>query len=503
MPLIIISCASRSLRKELAENLSRKLGYPSLSREELTDQATDMGIPMGKLEMAVMKGSYPTDRLGRLKDRYLAFITQSISEKAQSGNLIYHGRGAHLLLPNVSHIFRIRLVPHMEQWIQNKMLRFRMDRNRAEQYVRQVTEDTTKWVRFVHGRNVDDPRLYDLILNMENMSLTSATMSICCMAELPDFRPSPVSLQMMEDHSLAAQARLRLAMDERTADADLTVSANNGILTVTYMPRQSRVAPFIPEVLAGIRRAKEFLVTMASTNILWIQETYDSRSQMFGQLNQVAQRWGAAVELLRYIASDGVRAAEEEEVSPMPPAHLPRKGKYNGGIEDDVPVPLAADDGGLSQTAEELIHHGRSAGSRTLKGNFRELVSAISLNANYSLVVLGDLFLSKPRAAQLRMIRDLKIFLGEQVHAPVISAEELRGKYLFGYRHLLKLLSSLAVVLAIYWAVFTHQEPILLFLQNYKGWNFLSVIAVGVLAPLVAYLLGTAVHLFLTMIKFD
>ncbi len=272
MPLIIISCSSRSLRKELAASLSRKMGYPCLSREELTDQATDEGIPMGKLEMAVMRGSYPTDRLARLKERYLAFVTKSICEKSQSGNLIYHGRGAHLLLPNISHIFRVRLVPHMEYWIQNKMLRFRMDRNRAEQYVQQVSGDITKWVRFVHGRDVDDPKLYDLILNLENMSLPSATMAICSLAELPDFRPTPVSLKTMENYYLAAQARLKLSLDKRTAEAELTVSANDGILTVTYMPRQSQVAEFIPDVLAGIKGVKEFLVTMANTNILWIQE---------------------------------------------------------------------------------------------------------------------------------------------------------------------------------------------------------------------------------------
>ncbi|MGE5254338.1 MAG: AAA family ATPase [Planctomycetaceae bacterium] len=503
MPLVIISCSSRSLRKELAESLSRKLGHPCLSREELTDQATDEGIPMGKLEMSVMKGSYPTDRLARLKERYLAFIIKSICERARSGNLVYHGRGAHLLLPNVSHIFRVRLVPHMEHWIQNKMLRFHMDRNRAEQYVRQVSDDTTRWVRFVHERDVDDPKLYDLILNLENMSLSSATMAICSMAELPDFRPTPVSLRTMEDYFLGAQARLKLALDERTAEADLTVSANDGVLTVTYMPRQSRVAEFIPDVLAGIKGVKEFLVTMADTNILWIQETFDSRSEMFGQLNQVAQRWEAAVELLRFIASDDVRAVGVEEASPILPASLPVRGKFNGGIEDDIPAPPSVDDGGLGQTVEELIRHGRSGGSRILRGNFRDLASAISRNVNYSLVVLGDLFLSKSKAAQLRMIRDLKIFLGEKIHVPVISVEELREKYLFGYRQLLKLLLYLAVVLIVYWAVFVHQEPVLLFLQKHKGWNFLSTVAIGLFAPLVAYLLGTAVHLFLKMIKFD
>jgi len=206
---------------------------------------------------------------------------------------------------------------------------------------------------------------------------------------------------------------------------------------------------------------------------------------------------------LRFIGSDEVRAGGVEEGSPILPASLPRKEEFNGGIEDDVPDPPPIDDGGLSQTVEELIRHGRSGGSRSLKGNFRDLASAISRNVNYSLVVLGDLFLSKSKAAQVRTIRDLKIFLGERVHVPVISVEELRGKYLFGFKQFIQLLAFLAIVLCIYGAVFTQQAPILLFLQRYKGWSLLSVIAVGLFSPLVAYLLGTVVHLFLKMVKFD
>jgi len=85
----------------------------------------------------------------------------------------------------------------------------------------------------------------------------------------------------------------------------------------------------------------------------------------------------------------------------------------------------------------------------------------------------------------------------------VISVEELREKYLFGFKQLIQLLAFLGIVVGIYGAIFFQQEPILLFLQKYKGWNLLSVIAVGLFAPLVAYFLGTVFHLFLKMVKFD
>ena len=167
MAIIIISSTSAALRKEVSESLARKLGYPCLSREELTDQATAAGIPVGKLEMSIVKGPAQTERLARLKERYLAFITAGICEQAGEGNLVYHGRGGHFLMPNVAHIFRVRLVPNKEYRIQTKMRQLRLDRPKTEKFIEQVDQDIETWVHLIHGQDINDPRQYDLILNLE------------------------------------------------------------------------------------------------------------------------------------------------------------------------------------------------------------------------------------------------------------------------------------------------------------------------------------------------
>lgn len=502
MALIIISSTSSTLRKDVSDNLARKLGFACLSREELVEQATAAGIPVGKLEMSIIKTPAQTERQARLKERYLAFITSGICERAAGGDLVYHGRGGHLLLPNVSHILRIHLVPNVENEIHTKMQQLRLDHPKAEKYVRQVNQDIESWVHLVHGQEIHDPKQYDLILNLENMSLANASAALCSVAELPDFRPTPASLKAMDNYCLAARARLKLAQDERTAEADFTVSANEGVVTVTYMPRQSNRSPFITEVLADLPGVKEVLATMADSNVLWIQERFDPRTENFSQINQVAQRWGAAIELLRFVPSEEIvtEAAEAEDAVPAPAA--PKK-EYTGGIEDDVAEPAPVEDGGLGRTQEELVRLGRSGGNRTLQGNFQALSTAVSRNINYSLVVIGDLFVTKSKAVQTRMLRDLKVYLGERVRVPVISADELQEKYLFGGRQLVKLLIFLALVAGIYLTIFTHQTEILTFLQQYKGARVMSAVVVALFVPLFAYLYGTVAHLFLKMIKFD
>lgn len=503
MAIIIISSTSAALRKEVSEDLARKLGYPCLSREELTDQGTAAGIPIGKLEMSIIKSPAQTERLARLKERYLAFITAGICEKAGEGNLVYHGRGGHFLMPNVSHIFRIRLVPNKEYRIQTIMKQMRLDRPRTEKYIQQVDQDIETWVHLIHGQDINDPRQYDLILNLEHMSLANTSVALCSLAELPDFRPTPASLKSMDHYCLAARSRLKLALDARTAEADLTVSANEGVVTVTYMPRQAQVANHIPEVLAEVPGVKEVLATMAETNILWIQEAYNPQSETFTRINQVAQRWGAAIELLRFLPSEEASAETAEEGATPSSSAARKEPEYTGGIEEDTPEKPRIEDGGLSNALEELIRQGRSGGSHFIQGNFQTLSSAISRNVNYSLVVIGDLFISKSKAARIRLLRDLKVYLGGRIRVPVISSDELQEKYFLGGKEIIKSLIFLILVAMGFWGVFTHEEAIINLLQEYKGWKLFSVIAVGLFAPVFAYLYGTIAHIFLKIIKFD
>lgn len=504
MAIVILSSTSSALRKEVAEKLAEKLGYPCLGREELVDQATEAGIPVGKLEMSIIKTPAKSEGLARLKERYLAFVTAKICEKASRGNLVYHGRSGHLLLPTVSHVFRVRLVPNRETQVQSLMLTLRMDRDRAEKFEQQVNEDIERWVHIIHNQDMNDPKQYDLVLNLGNMSVANAVAALCSLADLPDFRPTPASLKVMEDYCLGARARMELALDPRTAWADLNVSANEGTVTVTYMPRQAQVAPAIPEVLADLPGVKEVLATMAETNILWIQESFDPQSESFRWINQVAQRWGAAVELLRFIPSEGLAAAGDEMGNPVLSSPVPYSPEtYPGGIGEDTAEPPPADDGGLKRTLEEWVRLGRSAGGHQLEGNFITLHKAVSRSPRYSLIVIGDLFLNRSKAVQTRMLRDLKVFLGENIRIPVISTDELQKKYFLSRKEWIKVSFFGLLVLVIFFGLFTHQEGVISFLQHYKGWKFLSVVTVGVAAPLFAYLYGTIARTILKLAKLD
>jgi len=506
MTIVMISSMYQSGREELAQVLARKTGWPVLSREELVDEARKLGIKMGRLEVAMIKTPGLSEKLVREKELYLAFLTATLCEKALRGNLIYHGRAGHLLLPGVSHRLRVGLTAPQETRVKRTSQALSLTADKAETYLAQLDEDVGKWIRFIHRVDGRDPNHFDLFFNLENMGLSNAAGILCATAELPDFQATPASLKLLNDLNLAAQAKLRLALDERTLQADLQVRADNGVITVTYPPEQDAASRFIPQVLAELPGCREIQCTMAETNILWVQERFEPASENFGQIIRLAQRWGAAVELMRLIPPGEAPAGAEGSGGESDYGYGRQACALadDGGVQDDDPQ-TATDDGGLGRTEEELVDLGRFGGRHTVCGGYDQILERVQGSGRYTLVVIGDMFMSKGHSTRTRQTRELALNIRDRLKAPVITADELKSRFLFGKRQAATLLGYLALILLIYALVFTNQKPVLDFLGGPVHQNFKVVAAVVVtlFSPLLAYAYGIVSGLALKFINVD
>ncbi len=499
MPIVFICSVPFGGGERLAQSLAKKLGYAYLSRDDVVAKATECGIPVGKLEVAMVKKPAVRERLARLKQRYLAVATDTICEKAAQGDLVYYGRAGHFLLPGVSHVLRVRVIPEHGQRLDTVMQRTKLSREKAERFLSEIDDDIRAWVHFVHGADMDDFRRYDFVVNLENMSLENAATALCGIADLPDFKPTPVSRRAMEERLLQARARIRLALDERTAEADLTVRSSDGVVTITYMPRQASLAPGISEVLQGLPGCREIRCTVASTNILWIQEEFRPDAGTLPQINELARRWGAAVELIRYRP-----VGDEGAASPQPASGLKAR-PADGGVEDDVVEKVSPAERAFRETLEALVHEGRSGGGQTISGGPDRLLAAVNPDINYSLVVLGDVFLDKPSAARTRIARDLANFLAGKVRSPVIRTAELSAKLGFSLGQAVKVAAALLVVVVIYVLVFHYQEPLVDLLGGayHKKRPWAAPVVVALVAPVVAALYGLVASALLRLIRLE
>ena len=186
----------------------------------------------------------------------------------------------------------------------------------------------------------------------------------------------------------------------------------------------------------------------------------------------------------------------------------PATTRGTGGIEDDVPTDTQSSrlrEGGVEETFNELVKLGKAGGRMVVQGSVNNLSSAIDRSISYSLVVIGEVFLDKGKAARTRMSRELTTTLQERLRGvSVVQAEEMQERYLFGARQLVTMLLCAALTAVIYAVVFTHQRAVLDFLTRPEMvWRLTACASVALFVPLVAYFFGEAVHSLLKLIKME
>ncbi len=499
MQIICISRFSYGYGKELAERLADKLGYQSIAREELVDKATSSGIPVGKLETAIVKRQLFSEELGIEMDRFKAFMTYSLCEQALKGGIVYHGRGGHLVLPGLIHVLRIRAIANMEDRIRMVMQRMNFTRKQAKRYIEEVDEDRRKYARFLYNVDCDDPSHYDIVINAAHLAVDNSASALIHMAQLPEFQLTPALNQKIHDLLLESKCRLAIYEDERTRGVKVTVGADKGNVSVTYIPRHGKKAGSIPSIIEHIQGVRSLICTVASTNIFYIQEQFNPEVPSFNHLVEIAAKWNASVELIRLVQDD-VKQETNEVIS----------SEFNttrelGGILDDIPVTEKKEDGyGIPETFNKLIQAGRAGACNTIHGGIKTLANKIKQEKNYSLVVVGDVFLSHNSVIRKRLKRDMISLLSDQTNSPVISTDELEEQYLFRPRQWINtiiyaLLSSLLLIF-----VFTNQKVILEFISESEDWyRILAVVAVTLFAPLAAYLIGQFSHNIMKFLKVE
>jgi cytidylate kinase len=506
MQIVCVSQGSLIRGSEFAGVLAEKLGYNLVTRDQVLEMAVDEGIAVGRLETAIVKRRPMDERLMLDKELFQSFITRLLCERALKGNLVYAGRTGHLLLPGVTHILRVRVVTDMETRINSVMQRLRLSRERAKLYIEQVEADRERWTRTMYSASWDFAGYYDLVVNLEQVGVANAATALCAYAQLPEFHETPASRRALEGLRLASEARLALARDKRTYAASLKVRANEGALSVTYLPKDAALAPVIPQVLAAVEGVRDLRCALASTNLLWVQECFDASSPTFESLIQIAERWQAAVELLRVVPADGCPEGPVEQApSVPPPPGLHRE--VDGGIEDDAaepPRPGACDDEGLREVFQELARRGIAGSMRTAMSHPRHIGLAIDRTVPYSLVVVGDIFVSKGHAVSQRLTRELSARIADTLRIPVIRGEDLRARYLVGPWQMARVAGyGLAAALG-YLAVFTHQEEVLRLLSpESTAGKIAASVGLMVFIPVAAYVYGSFARTLLKLARIE
>jgi cytidylate kinase len=265
MAIVTISRGTLSGGEALATCLAGRLGIPAISREVIRDAASRYGIAEKLLDQQLHKvPSLIQRRLGGNEERrmYLIAIQTALAERAQEGDFIYHGHAGHLLLKRLPGVFKVRLIAPLAYRVRKVQEKQGLREEEAVRYIEQVDKNRMLWTKFLYNVNWQDPSLYDLLINMEFLSLDTACSMIEKGVQQPEFRDTPERKKIIDEYSLACQIQLKLAQADRTRGMQIDVQVSDQVAHingkfVSTGPLSSGLNRSEEDVMEVVRRFKE------------------------------------------------------------------------------------------------------------------------------------------------------------------------------------------------------------------------------------------------------
>ena len=154
----------RNLIEKVLEDHHWPARYARFVPEDRTSELADF--------MEEMLGAHPPS--GKLVQQ----TAETVLDLAQEGNVILVGRASNLITRGLPHVFHVRLVASLE----TRVKRFRevqpVPQRTAERLILQEDRGRKRYVRKYFDEDLDNPLLYDLILNTDTCTYAEAAQVI-------------------------------------------------------------------------------------------------------------------------------------------------------------------------------------------------------------------------------------------------------------------------------------------------------------------------------------
>jgi cytidylate kinase len=243
--------------RELARRLAERLGYKCMSREVITQCARKYNIIESELYERLMEAPNLWKRLTKTHRRYLIYIQCSLIEAARQDNVIYHGYAGQLFLQGVKHALKVRLEAPFEQRVQAEMKEYDKSQKDAEEYIRHMDDQRNRWVKFLYGKEWNDPSFYDVSINLQNISIDTVCDMIATAVASPAYETTENSVRILNNLSLACEVEAALASDDALWSNEIKVSAEGSVVTLQGVVKNAKVRDAIVATTSHVRGVSE------------------------------------------------------------------------------------------------------------------------------------------------------------------------------------------------------------------------------------------------------
>lgn len=228
MAVLFISRGTVSGVQILVNRLCELTGVKCLSREDLVKEISRHGDWATTVVEQLSKSTSAYDHFSRIRRPYIVLMRQALLEKIREDNIVYYGFSGHLLVPRLKHFVRVRIIAPLSLRIPMTMERLKCDEESARQYIRESDDHQVRWARFMYGRDIRDPALYDMNINLGHLTIDVLCGILKHLLLEKDLQASIELKAQIEQLFLAANIEAALVIDPRTRELEIDARIEDG-----------------------------------------------------------------------------------------------------------------------------------------------------------------------------------------------------------------------------------------------------------------------------------
>ncbi len=227
MAVLFLSRGTFGGVQDLVDTLCGSTRARCISREDLIKDVSRYGDWATAIVEQLSNATSAYEQFSRARHTYIVLMRQALLARIQEDSVIYHGLSGHLLVPRLPHFVRVRICEPLGQQIAVTMDRMNCDQDSARSQIREAENLQVRWARFVYGRDVRDPTLYDLNINLGHFSREVTMNVLSYLLSEPSLRATPETRAEMGRLLRAADVEAALTRDPRTREYEIDCTATD------------------------------------------------------------------------------------------------------------------------------------------------------------------------------------------------------------------------------------------------------------------------------------
>ena len=232
MPVALISRGTMSGGETLARCLAGRLSLRHICREDLIAVLDSRGEHAKRVRASLDRATRAYDQFSQLRRPYLILMRFALLGFIREGNVVYSGYAGHLLVPKTPCCMRVRISAPMPMRIRKAMERLGLPEEEARELVLREDDERVRWARFMYGRDIRDPHLYDIWVSLDEMSVeTISAMIVAGLAE-KQYQLAPEAERVLNDLYLGTSVEAALVSDARTLSLEIAARSQDGSVLI-------------------------------------------------------------------------------------------------------------------------------------------------------------------------------------------------------------------------------------------------------------------------------